>query len=364
MNKQKRAKMAKKLRDIVRELRNIRRKVGADLIAFPFDPILINDDLTSISDVEALFHSSGFLVDRGIPVFVYIRDHTARGYGTPQKANKIHFYKCAKLREMEQEGKFQQRYRKTNRDDNRYLIDVQKSYGGSKEKEVTLYPCQYCLRAVSYQCFGQRKGQRGLSDQEKRIIKNFDAKVAFALIRQQFEIFRQEVQNPKLSPANIPAGYSSSWQRISREYRRLKGYACEQCGVRLQDAPGCLDVHHKDYDKQNILNSNLICLCKCCHARQHKHYRLSDHCRDIIKRAQISQKDYTCEQCGVRLQDNPECLDVYHKDYDKQNVLSSNFICLCKCCHARQHKHHRLSDHCRELIKREQVSQKVQRTCP
>ena len=281
--------MANELRDIARKLRNLRREIGADLVAFPFDPILINDDVTS-SGISALSHSSGFLMDRGTPVFVYKRDHIKKGYRSPQEANKIHFYKCRALQKREREGKLQEWYRKTNRDDNRYLIDISKFYGGPKEKEVTLYPCQFCLRAVSYQCFGQQKDRRGLSEREKRIIKNFDAKVAFALIRQQFEIFRQEIENPKLASANIPAGYPSSWQRISREYRRLKDYACEQCGVRLQDTPGCLDVHHKDYDKQNVLNSNLVCLCKCCHARQHKHYHLSDHCKELIKREQASQK--------------------------------------------------------------------------
>lgn len=292
MNKQEKMEMTK-VRNIIRDLRSIRKKVGADLVDFPFDRMPIDDDLTSILEVEALFHPSGFLMDRGMPVFVYIRDHTESGYLSPQNARKIHFYKCRKLQEMKQQGKFEQRYRKTNRDDNRYLIDVKRwtGKGAEKEKEVVLYPCQYCLAAVSYQCFHPRM----ISDEKDKIVRKFDAKVAFALIRQQFEIFRQEVENRKLSSANIPAGYPSSWEKISREYRRSKNYTCEHCGVRLSRAPGCLDVHHKDFDKQNILNSNLVCLCKCCHARQHKHYRLSLYCKDLIKREQRIQKiQHTC----------------------------------------------------------------------
>ena len=284
MNQQERVKMTK-VRDIIRELRSIRREVGAKHEDFPFDRIQINNDLTSRSEVEALFHPSGFLMDRGTPVFVYIPDHTVAGYTSPREANKIHFYKCRTLQHMIQSGKFKQRYREVNHDKNRYEID-QRRWGRTTKQKVVLYPCQNCLVKVSYQCFHWQM----VSSEKEKIVKNFDAKVAFALIRQQFEIFRQEIESSRLSPASLPAGYPSSWQKISREYRRSKDYACEQCGVRLQHAPECLDVHHKDYDKQNILNSNLICLCKCCHAEQHKHYRLPDRCKHLVKQAQRSQK--------------------------------------------------------------------------
>ena len=284
------------LRNIAREIRKVRRSVRADLVGFPLDDLLIDDDLTSIAEVEELAQDSGFLMDRGTPVFVYIRDHMFGGYQGPQKAKKIHFCKCKTLQEKIQQGEFKQRYRKTNRDDNRYLIDVPKDGSGSKEKYVALYPCENCLESVSYQCFPpKRQGEIKRSPEERerieKIKRNFDAKVAFALIRQQFEIFNQEV-NPKLSPASTPAGYPSSWEKISREYRRLKDYTCEFCKVNLQHAPECLDVHHKDHDKQNILDSNLVCLCKCCHVKQHKHYHLSDHdhCKDLIAKARRLRK--------------------------------------------------------------------------
>lgn len=286
-----------KLRGIASEIIDIRKRVGADPVDFPRNSVLIDDDLISISGIEELFHhpDSPLLIDRGMPVFVYIRDHMYEGYQGPKQAKKIHFTKCETLQDMMRQGKFQQRYRKTNRDDNRYLIDVPKDSGGSKEKIVALYPCENCLEEVSYQCFPPRKrGGRKRSSEEReeieKIKKNFDAKVAFALIGQVFEIFSRDIAKSRLSSASSPAGYSSFWEKISGAIRRSKNYTCEQCGVRLQDNPECLDVHHRDHDKQNILNSNLICLCKCCHARQHKHYRLSDHCKELIKREQVFQK--------------------------------------------------------------------------
>lgn len=285
------------LRDIAREIRKVRRNVRADLVGFPLDGLLIDDDLTSIAEVKELSLDSGFLMDRGTPVFVYIRDHMIGGYQGPQKAKKIHFCKCKTLQEKMQQGEFQQRYRKTNRDDNRYLIDIPKDGGGSKEKNVALYPCENCLESVSYQCFPpKRQGEIRRSPEEReeieRIKRNFDAKVAFALIRQQFEIFTQDIKKSKLSPANTPAGYPSFWKEIAREQRELKNHTCELCKVCLRHAPECLEVHHMDSNKQNILNSNLVCLCKCCHARQHEHYNLSDrdHCKILIDREQRRQK--------------------------------------------------------------------------
>lgn len=275
-----------KVDDIIQSLISIRKGVGSQPVEFPFDRVEINNDLTSISEVEALFHPSGYLMEHGMPVFVYIRDHTVPGYLSPLKANKVHFYRCRTLREMRQKGKFNQRYRVTNRDDNRYTIDV-KSWtraGRAKEEDVILYPCQNCLSAVSYQCFHYRM----VSSEREDIVKNFDAKAAFALIGEQFEIFRKDIAQSGLSSASLPAGYPDSWKKISREFRRSKGHTCEQCGVQLKDAPQCLDVHHKDYDKQNIRNSNLACLCKCCHAKLHKHYN-PGYCRYHIERAQKMQ---------------------------------------------------------------------------
>ena len=271
-----------KVTDIILELESIRRRVGAKLVAFPFDPIKINDDLTSVSEVEALFHPSGFLMNRGVPVFVYIRDHTVKGYSLPEDANKIHFSQCKTLRNMKQQGRFEYRYRVTNRDDNRYLIDTKRLWGSSKEKEVNLYPCQNCLAKVSYQCFHWQM----VPSEKQKIIKNFDAKVAFALIGEQFDLFRKDIEKSGLSSGSLPAGYSSSWPKISREYRRSKNYTCEQCGVRLRHAPRCLDLHHIDHDKQNIRDSNMLCLCKCCHAEQHDHYYpVPDDCKHLIEKA-------------------------------------------------------------------------------
>ena len=274
-----------KVDDVVQDLISIRKRVGAKPVNFPFERIQINNDLTSMSEVEALFHPSGFLMERGMPVFVYIRDHTVSGYISPLQANKIHFYTCRTLREMRQKGKFNQRYRVTNRDDNRYTIDTRSwtRLRRSKEQDVRLYPCQNCLSAVSYQCFHYKMAL----NEKKEIVKNFDAKAAFALIGEQLE-FRQDIEKSGLSSASLPAGYPNSWKDISKEIRRSKDYTCEQCGVELRDAQECLDVHHKDYDKQNIQDSNFVCLCKCCHAQHHAHYS-PGYCRYRIDRAQRQQ---------------------------------------------------------------------------
>ena len=266
--------------DIIQELKSIRERIGAKPVDFSFERVRIDNDLASRSEVEALFHPSGFLMKGGMPVFVYIRDHTESGYLSPEQARKIHFYKCRTLQEKIRAKKFELRYRVTSRDDNRYLIDTERQ----KEKEVVLYPCQNCLERVSYQCFSW---QTPLGEKEK-IVRNFDAKVALALIGQQFEIFREDIARSGLSSASLPAGYSGSWRKISRELRRSRNYTCEQCGVQLKNAPQCVDTHHGDHDKQNNRYSNLVCLCKCCHAKLHGHYSPGS-CKDYIDKEQKRQ---------------------------------------------------------------------------
>lgn len=63
-------------------------------------------------------------------------------------------------------------------------------------------------------------------------------------------------------------GYPSGWVRYLREkIRRRDGRMCAVCGMSEADNERLLDVHHIDYDRTNLDESNLISLCQPCHAR-------------------------------------------------------------------------------------------------
>lgn len=267
--------------NITGELEKIRKRVGAELVEFVPRPSgeRINADLTSVAQVERLFDQSGLLIHRNRPVFVYIRDHTVgrEVIKFPEGGRKIHFAVCSTLKDMQKAGRFR-RYRMTENDDNLYLVDVREG-GRDEEKNVRLFPCQYCLAQLRYRCFDSSSPR----DMKSKIVEEFDAREAFDFLYQHFDIFRRQMSGRP--PATSPTGYSRDWNRISRDIRESCSFTCQGCGVRLKRSSHLLDVHHKDGDKRNNRDDNLICLCKLCHADQpaHGHYNIHDNERRSIE---------------------------------------------------------------------------------
>lgn len=72
--------------------------------------------------------------------------------------------------------------------------------------------------------------------------------------------------------------YGSNWRRQRNRARKRDGYKCQHCGVSESKLSHKLDVHHirplrdfgGDYEKANRL-SNLITLCRTCHALAERH---------------------------------------------------------------------------------------------
>ena len=53
-------------------------------------------------------------------------------------------------------------------------------------------------------------------------------------------------------------------------------------------------------------------------------------------------KDYTCEKCGLKIDDayDRQYIHCHHIDGDKKNNAESNLKCLCLDCHAHVNEHH------------------------
>ncbi len=62
---------------------------------------------------------------------------------------------------------------------------------------------------------------------------------------------------------NYKNGATASRKRVFEE----RGYVCEKCGY--CKIPEILQVHHKDRNRQNNENSNLLILCPNCHQEDH-----------------------------------------------------------------------------------------------
>jgi len=64
--------------------------------------------------------------------------------------------------------------------------------------------------------------------------------------------------------------YPSEWSEIARRVKERAGWRCEICGHPHDPENGyCLTVHHLNRIKDDVSDSNLICLCQRCHLRLH-----------------------------------------------------------------------------------------------
>ena len=141
--------------DMIRRLEAIRQSVGGEKVEFV--PRIEDRDLTTPEEVEDLFHRSGLLIYLQNPVFVYIRDHTVGTFVDTIDRRRIHFSVCTTLQKMKNQGRFE-RYRRTTRVDDVYLIDVKSGRNG--EIEVPLYPCKHCLMKSTIHVIGVAIGGR------------------------------------------------------------------------------------------------------------------------------------------------------------------------------------------------------------
>ncbi len=57
-----------------------------------------------------------------------------------------------------------------------------------------------------------------------------------------------------------------------------------------------------------------------------------------------SDKNFTCEKCGVRLGKFRRLIDCHHKEFVKSETDPNKLECLCKLCHADIHSHYKVSD--------------------
>ena len=54
---------------------------------------------------------------------------------------------------------------------------------------------------------------------------------------------------------------------LKKLIRKRDNYKCQLCGCPQTECYHSLDVHHIDYDKENLKPSNLISLCQPCHMK-------------------------------------------------------------------------------------------------
>lgn len=224
---------------------------------------------------------------RGEPVFLYIRDTWMR-HDTPEEAvesperyTRIHLTECQALSEMRRQNRFE-RYVVTNRFDKPLrMVLNDRRHESAHEVELDLRVCRYCLQAIDWEGYA-RKPRR----EREEVWLSFTRK---AFLERYSPTF-----------ASLPSGrdqdpnddYPANWQSIRQQALERADFTCLYCRVKVsREKRRLLDVHHLNGRKRDCHQTNLVVLCKLCHADQpmHDHYRVEERDADQIRELRKAQ---------------------------------------------------------------------------
>jgi len=153
--------------------------------------------------------------------------------------SKFHITRCTVIDDFMRSGMFNTYYKWSNHQVN----DIEDRDTGLNHPDKTLKVCSKCVSQLINIDIKDTEDFFNSLDKEKQ--GNQDLQV---------DIF----------------GYVKGWEKISKAYRATKNYTCEECGVKCTSTMHrkWWHTHHRDGDKTNNYESNLECLCVCCHSRK------------------------------------------------------------------------------------------------
>lgn len=172
---------------------------------------------------------------------------------------KYHIFNCKTLTQMKNQGK-SYRYKKTLRNDGKFLMIISGNNNHSDTNFIKLEICGNCLNKYNSKF---NKNYQKLSFNIKEYIKQPLSKDGFNGLN--YIRFEDDLET-------VPNFYAKNWNQISSELKKMKNYTCQSCGINLQNAKKYLHTHHIDSNpSNNDVISNLKVLCIECHSKEFNH---------------------------------------------------------------------------------------------
>lgn len=230
-----------------------------------------------IGDIKIL--RDGTLSYKNTRVLLHIRD-VANYHHSPQnfRLPKFHLADCRTLKDMRDKNRFD-RYVVSIRTDGKFILKFITN-NHDETKILPLEVCMNCLELLSYKNFNYINRQQ--------IRDDFTIDEYFKLYPRTFFISK-----PKHTSADAPINkYPHDMDKISLEFRTMRSFRCESCGVNLgsNSLRKFLHTNHKNGLKYDCRHENLEALCILCHAERplHTHMKtLPDYKVFITMHAQL-----------------------------------------------------------------------------
>ena len=253
-------------------LNDLRKTVGADYIdwsgASGWNPLDINDllrKLVSAGEVELDIKDLTFAKDntlelKGRKVIVYIRDQYKRYY---DEGYKFRISSCDVLLNFQRDGRYFGRYVAKITIDNSFLVNILEGYGSRivDTKTIEMKVCKRCLYHLNYKKYARTYSK-------DVIYTSFSLEEFFSIYPSNG--VTQPIHTERTSPTNL---YPSDFEKIAVELKTRHGYTCQECATSYRHDTEQIHVHHLNSNKGDNRLSNLMVLCKACHAKRHPHMR-------------------------------------------------------------------------------------------
>ncbi len=235
---------------------------------------------TNLDDVDV--NEDGLLTYKGKGVLLYIKDTGCSkdiNENFPEKSRKFHFSDCKTLEKKRKNGTFE-RYIATIERSGRFKVDYHEEETDERgETEARLKVCKNCLEKINYSNYDKENKK-----EKKEIFDKFSIGDFFEKYHSNFK--RKPRHTDETAP---PSGYTRDWDDRSRTKRAQSNWTCAKCRVNLSEHRYCLDTHHKNGVKSDNTDTNLVVLCKLCHADQHSHMKNNSEVANTIRRSRQEQ---------------------------------------------------------------------------